>query len=121
MLRLRTRRKYGNRVVRDRDGQTFDSAGELARWRELVLLQSAGVIRELRRQVPIELEGRDGPLRFDNGRKARVVVDFVYVDVASGATCHEDFKGWETPVSRLKRAVRRAMGIEVRLERRRGD
>lgn len=46
--------KYHNRKT-VLDGMTFDSAAEAARWRELTLLEKAGHIRDLQRQVPIEL------------------------------------------------------------------
>lgn len=46
--------KYHNRKT-VLDGLTFDSAAEAARWRELTLLEKAGHIRDLQRQVPIEL------------------------------------------------------------------
>jgi hypothetical protein len=115
-MRFPRRRKYGNRIVKDAEGQPFHSKRELARWRELKLLEAAGEIVELRRQVRVELAGRDGPIKYEGGRKAALVVDFVYVDKA-GSTVWEDAKGFEPPLSKLKRAIARAMGIEVVLTR----
>ena len=46
--------KYGNRKVIV-DGIPFDSQREANRWRELLLLQRAGAIRNLDRQVNFEL------------------------------------------------------------------
>ena len=115
-MRFPRRRKYGNRIVKDAEGVPFHSKLELARWRELKLLEAAGEIRELRRQVRVELQGRDGPVKYDGGRKAALVVDFAYVDKA-GSTVWLDAKGYEDRLSKLKRAVARAMGIEVVLTR----
>ena len=46
--------KYGNKptVV---DGIRFDSKGEAMRWSELVMLEKAGVIADLRRQAPFTI------------------------------------------------------------------
>lgn len=105
--------KYRNIQVQNEHGH-FDSRGEARRFEELKLLEYAGEITDLKRQFPIPLHGQDGPIRFDNGRRARLVVDFAYRE--DGEWCYEDYKGGiETPVSKLKRAVARAMGIEVRL------
>lgn len=109
------RRKYGNRIVKDRDGTVFHSKRELERWRELLLLQSAGKISALRRQVPIKLVGAEGLIRYESKRPASLVVDFAYVE--QGEQKYEDTKGFETPASKLKRAVLRAMGIEVAITR----
>mgnify|MGYP003291745326 CR=1 FL=1 len=46
--------KYKNKKI-FRDGEWFDSVHEYKRYRELILLQRAGVISDLRRQVPFEL------------------------------------------------------------------
>lgn len=96
------------------DGETFDSRAEAQRWQQLELLQKAGEISGLRRQVAIGLEGRDGPIMTDTGRQQRVYrADFVYVDHALGVTVIEDKKGHETEVFKFKRAVLAAQGIKV--------
>lgn len=46
--------KYGSRKVH-RNGTVYDSRAEARRGAELALLQRAGEIRKLRRQVPYEL------------------------------------------------------------------
>ena len=46
--------KYGNTKVQI-GGQTFDSKHEARRWQELVLLEKAGEISNLQRQVKFEL------------------------------------------------------------------
>lgn len=49
------RNKYRNKKVTLPDGTVFDSAHEYERYRELLLLQRAGVIYGLLRQVRFEL------------------------------------------------------------------
>ncbi|MEP0454477.1 MAG: DUF1064 domain-containing protein, partial [Roseibium sp.] len=63
--------KYGaQRTVVD--GVTFDSKKEAARWAQLCLLQRAGQISDLKRQVVVPLVGRDGPLLSRKGRQMRI-------------------------------------------------
>lgn len=97
------------------DGMKFDSMAEARRWRDLTLLQKAGHIERLRRQVPIGLlQGAKlyGEKRARPG--VRLVVDFVYEQ--HGEIVYEDTKGMETPMSRLKRHMAKALhGIDVRL------
>lgn len=96
------------------DGHNFDSTKEARRWGELKLLERAGEIRDLKRQVRIPLEGRDGPVKFiKSNRTAVYVADFVYFDTRLGAEVIEDAKGYETDVFKLKRAILAAQGREV--------
>lgn len=96
------------------DGITFDSKREAQRWSELRLLERAGKIRDLQRQVPIELEGRDGPLLTRTGRTMRLTLDFAYFDVALGLTVYEDAKGYPTRDYEVRKAVAAAQGVEVK-------
>ena len=57
-----SRSKYRNQRVDTPDGK-FDSKGEYARWGELKLLQRAGEITDLRRQVKFELIPKQGRFR----------------------------------------------------------
>lgn len=97
------RSKYRNKktVV---DGITFDSRAEAARWTELRMLERAGEITSLERQVPFELvPSEPGP----DGKKARpmrYVADFTYFD-AEGKRHVEDVKGVRTDVYRLKKRL----------------
>lgn len=97
------------------DGIRFDSLKEARRWSQLRLLEKAGEIRNLKRQVRIGLEGKNGPVTFQpSGRKAAYVADFTYEDRRLGwATVIEDSKGHETPEFKLKRAILAAQGVEV--------
>lgn len=99
------------------DGIKFDSKREANRWLGLRLLERAGQITDLRRQVPIMLEGRDGPVLTRKGRQMRLTVDFAYVDLrdeaTSGVTVFEDAKGMPTRDYEVRRAVAAAQGVHV--------
>lgn len=94
--------KYGNRKV-TRDGITFDSIRECQRYCELKLMQRAGVISDLRLQVPYELI----PVQRIDGkvveRAANYIADFVYTE--NGTTIVEDAKGCRTKEYILKRKL----------------
>lgn len=83
------------------DGITFDSRREAKRYGELKLLERAGAIKGLRRQVRYELIPA-----FDVGgkhyRPTSYVADFVYTDCETGGEVVEDCKGYRTDVYRLK-------------------
>src|SRR5258706_10055083 len=86
------------------DGMTFDSLAEAKRWYELVLLQRAGIIADLRRQVAFELVRS---VKFFGAKRAtpalRYVADFGYTDVATGRKIIEDKKGALTAVYKIKK------------------
>lgn len=86
--------KYNNRRINTEDGW-FDSKRELQRWGELKLLQLAGKIQELRRQVDFELIPRIGGMRAIVYR-----ADFVYTE--EGKQVVEDSKGFRDRVYKLK-------------------
>jgi len=98
------RAKFGNHktVV---DGITFDSKAEATRYSVLKVLQAAGVVTQLRLQVPYELTV--------NGLKVcRYIADFVYM--MDGKEVVEDVKGMRTPEYKLKRKLMLAVfGIEI--------
>ena len=89
------------------DGLWFDSAGEARRWSSLRLLERAGKIRNLQRQVIFDL--------CVNGmRVCRYRADFTYVD--HDRLVVEDFKGFRTPEFKIKAALMKAVhDIEVKL------
>ena len=98
--------KYGNRIVLSEDGR-FDSQREHRRWCELKLLQRAGKITNLRRQVDYELIPKRGKLR-----AIRFVADFVYEK--DGKCVVEDSKGYRNRLYMLKwRLMEWIHGIEV--------
>lgn len=101
------------------EGMTFDSTKEMRRWIDLRLLERAGKIRQLRRQVPFTIVINDEPVKiksagYPNGRQVKYIADFTYVE--DNAYVVEDVKGKDTQLSRLKRALVEAIyGHEVRL------
>ena len=107
--------KYGAQKT-EYDGIVFDSKREAIRWRELALLQRAGEITDLRRQVKFILV----PAQVDeNGKIAEravsYVADFVYSDARSGETVVEDAKGMHTREYIIKRKLMRYVhGIRIR-------
>lgn len=86
------------------NGEQFDSKRELARYKELLLLQRGHVITDLRRQVPYLLI----PAQYNKDgkcieRSASYVADFVYRK--NGKLVVEDCKGVKTDVYRLKKKL----------------
>lgn len=107
--------KYGNRkkII---DGIEFASTREALRYQDLALMQKAGQIRELRRQVPY-------PIYIKGAHICDWLADFAYIepstamDVIKGnwRVVVEDSKGCKTPVYRLKkRMVEAEYGIKIR-------
>lgn len=101
-LQAKTRSKYHNKPVVV-DGEHFDSQREANRWHDLKVLQLAGVISDLRRQVPFELI----PAQKLEGkvveRPVRYIADFVYS--MGGETVVEDTKGVRTKEYVIKRKL----------------
>jgi hypothetical protein len=89
------------------DGEQFDSKAEYRRWRELKLLERAGDIEDLRRQVRFELIPRQtNPVTKELLERPVVyVADFVYFDVRSFRKVVEDVKGKCTPEYIIKRKL----------------
>lgn len=96
------------------DGITFDSKKEAARYSELKLLERAGEVHELRRQVKFVLI----PPQKENGklieRECSYIADFVYED-KDGRLVVEDTKGVKTKDYIIKRKLMCYVhGIRVR-------
>jgi hypothetical protein len=104
--------KYGAKrtVV---DGITFDSKHEARVWGQLGYAERCGLIRDLKRQVPVFLIGQHGPLLARNGRPMRLTFDFTYIDAETGHLIHADAKGKPTPDYEVRKAVVIAMGLHV--------
>lgn len=103
--------KYGNKKT-ELDGIVFDSKAEAKRYSQLRMLERAGQISDLQRQVKFELVR--GVRLYGRSRPAiKYIADFVYNQ--GGHQVVEDVKGMLTPVYRLKRHLMMAMhGIEIR-------
>ena len=110
--------KYHSRKITV-DGDTFDSRKEYSRYRELLLLERAGNIKELRRQVRYELippqyetvarysmktgkRLKDEEKLVEHG--CHYIADFVY-RLADGPVVVEDTKGVKTPEYIIKRKL----------------
>ena len=107
------RSKYGNTKV-IYNGMKFDSKRELKRWHELVLLEKAGEIHVLKRQVPCYFEINGEYMVGDNNHKTRYVADFTYFCMKDKKTIVEDSKGFKTPEYKLKKAMMRLFhGIDI--------
>lgn len=105
--------KYGNKKI-VRDGMTFDSRKEYLRFHELSLLERAGKISDLKRQVEFELIpafrepdtiGKRGGVKKGKTieHKCSYVADFVYTE--NGETIVEDTKGMRTKDYIIKRKL----------------
>ncbi len=106
--------KYGNEKIVS-DGEVFDSKREYRRWCELKLLEKAGEIYGLERQVKYELipAQREADITGPRGgirrgklieREVAYIADFVYTD-KSGQIVVEDCKGMRTKEYIIKRKL----------------
>lgn len=112
------KRKYGNKKITV-NGQVFDSKKEYKRYCDLSLLERAGEITNLQRQVPFLLipeqrapstevykkgsragQPKPGPVL---ERKVVYIADFVYQE--NGETVVEDAKGMRTKEYIIKRKL----------------
>lgn len=88
------------------DGQNFDSVREARRWKELQLLERAGEIENVSRQVTFVLipaqKDEDGKLL---ERPVTYRADFVYREKSSGDLIVEDTKGVRTKDYIIKRKL----------------
>ena len=102
--------KYHNNITITSDGIKHASQKEASRWCELKLLEKAGKISDLKRQVRFVLI----PSLYEhssNGRKRCLerscvyVADFVYIDNDTGQKIVEDTKGTRTKEYIIKRKL----------------
>lgn len=114
------RRKYGNKKIHDlKSDQVFDSKKEYSRWKELSLLERAGEITNLQRQVQFILlpeQRAPGTETYKKGprkgqvkpgpvleRKITYIADFMYFE--NGEPVVEDVKGLRTKEYVIKRKL----------------
>lgn len=112
--------KYGNRKTKTADGILHDSTKEARRWTELKLLERAGAIKGLQRQVKYPLipkqEERYERISPKTGKRltdgvrtleheCAYVADFVYQDAKTGELHVEDTKGVKTKDYIIKRKL----------------
>ncbi len=113
------RSKYGAVKV-CYDGQTFDSKKEFRRYTELKMLEKAGEIYNLRRQVKYVLipEQREEPTLITRGKnkgemkqgkllekECAYYADFVYNDFQTDKEIVEDCKGYRTKEFNIKKKL----------------
>lgn len=106
------------------EGITFDSQKEAKRFQELYLLERAGKVEDLRRQVkyvliPAQYEpdtvGVRGGKRRGKliERECSYVADFVYTE--NGKLVVEDAKGFKTPEYKIKKKLMLSVyGIRIK-------
>lgn len=106
------------------DGVKFDSKREAARWKELSLLERAGEITDLQRQVKFKLIptqrefsgeiGKNG--RYKKGkiieRECSYVADFTYKD-KKGRLVVEDVKGYKGSTAYAVFAIKRKLMLYI--------
>jgi hypothetical protein len=129
VLAMNFKSKYYNIKTKTSDGKVFDSVKEARRWEQLLLLQKAGRIVELQRQVEYELMPAQYEsyerytkkgVRLKEGRrlierKVKYVADFVYRDAETGELIVEDTKGVKTKDYIIKRKLLLAVhGIKIK-------
>lgn len=102
--------KYRNKKVTV-DGEKYDSKREYNRYQQLRMMEQAGKIVDLKRQVKYEL----APSVTIRGKKRpplRYFADFVYIE--NGQTIVEDAKGTPTKEYRIKRHLMKSVhGIDI--------
>ena len=106
--------KYHSKTVTV-DGIRFDSIKEANRYQELRILEKAGEIHGLERQVTFTLipDCRDPETGKVIERAVKYVADFQYEQ--DGRRVVEDTKGFRTPEYKIKRKLMRFIyGIEIR-------
>ena len=119
-INARGESKYKNRKKLV-DGIEFDSVKEARRWSELKLLEKAGEISDLRRQVKfvlIESQYEESSEVYQRGKnkgkpkrgkilehECSYIADFVYTDEKTGKTVVEDTKGFKTKDYIIKRKL----------------
>ena len=117
--------KYKNHKTKVSNGHIADSRKEARRYEELLLLQKAGRISDLRTQVPYELipaqhesyerYGKNGK-RLTDGKKLveRAIVyvaDFVYTE--DGKTVVEDVKGYRDGAAYSIFTIKRKLMLHI--------
>ena len=125
---MRYKNKYYNIKTKTTDGLVFDSYKEARRWEQLLLLEKAGKIRSLERQVSYELipaqyetfeRYSESGKRLKDGqrlveRAVTYVADFRYTDAETGENIVEDTKGVKTKDYVIKRKLMFAVhGIKI--------
>lgn len=106
--------KYSNKNITV-DGHKFDSQKEARRYKELKLMERAGVIKDLELQPKFELIPT---IRTDTETlyKVSYYADFRYTDTKTGGVVVEDAKGYKTKeyILKKKMLLHKYQGIDFR-------
>lgn len=97
--------KYGN-IKTEIDGRTFDSRAEARRYRDLLMLERAGAVLNIRCQVRF-------PIVWNGVKICDYVADFVYRERDTASDTIEDVKGAKTAVYRIKAKLMAAQGTPI--------
>ena len=100
MAKKGARPKYGNKKKMV-NGIEFESTREARRYQDLALMQQAGHISDLRRQVPFDI-------RVNKIYIGKWIADFIYT-CKDGTERVEDCKGYRTDVYKLKKRLVEAL------------
>lgn len=106
MSRFESYNKYHNNVIKTFDGNVHDSRKEAMRWSELLILERAGVISDLKRQVKYELIPKQ-----EGERAVYYVADFEYIE--NGKKVVEDVKGCKEGLAYRVFAIKRKLMLYV--------
>lgn len=102
-LPIKRKNKFNNQICESDDGHKFRSLMERARYYELLLLEKAGKIKDLKLQVRYKLEVNDILI-------CTYVSDFNYLELALGWVQRvEDCKGTRTLLYKVKRQLMLAL------------
>lgn len=98
-------------------GITFDSKAEARRYGQLIMLDRAGHITGLTRQVAFVLAPS---VKLEGSKRIkpalRYVADFMYSDIKTGRIVVEDVKGVITPLFRVKQHLMKSVhNIDIRV------
>ena len=107
--------KYNNKKV-EYDGHVFDSQKECTRYKQLRLLERAGLIKDLQLQKEYILQDK---YKINNKtiRKISYIADFSYISVKDNKLHVIDVKGFKTDVYKLKKKLfEYKYGIEIEEE-----
>lgn len=107
MFSRKTTSKYRNKKV-SFNGIIFDSKREKDRYLELIMLEKANIVKDLKLQVPFILVDKS-----KWGRAIKYIADFTYI--SNDQLIVEDCKGFHTPVYKLKkRLFSERYGVEIK-------
>jgi len=102
--RYYSKSKYKNKKTRI-DGIKFDSLREANRYVELKYKQKAGLISNLKLQVPFKLQPEFTDSFKKKHRAIIYIADFWYLDIITNEAVIEDCKGFKTAVYLLKKKM----------------